>query len=100
DMVTRRIVVPPEIVAFDGALSFPRSDPRKVDEAVRDTAARFNAAKRPLTMVGIEAYRYKLQTEMRDLAEKLGAPVTTTVLAKGAFPMDHPLYMGVHIGPI
>ena len=27
-------------------------------------------------------------------------PCTTTVLSKGAFPMDHPLYMGVHIGPI
>jgi indolepyruvate decarboxylase len=24
----------------------------------------------------------------------------TTVLGKGAFPMDHPLYMGVHVGPI
>src|SRR2546428_3687090 len=30
----------------------------------------------------------------------LGAPVTTTVLGKGAFPMDHPLFMGVHIGPL
>jgi indolepyruvate decarboxylase len=26
--------------------------------------------------------------------------VTSTVLGKGAFPMDHPLFMGVHIGPI
>ena len=24
----------------------------------------------------------------------------TTALAKGAFPMDHPQYMGVHIGAI
>jgi indolepyruvate decarboxylase len=100
DMVGRKIVVPPEIIEWDGSLSFARSDPRKTDEAVRDTATRFDAARRPLTMVGIEAYRYKLQTEMRELAEKLGAPVTTTVLAKGAFPMDHPLHMGVHIGPI
>jgi indolepyruvate decarboxylase len=99
-MVGRKIVVPPEIIEWDGSLSFARSDARKVDEAVRDTAARFNAAKRPVTMVGIEAYRYKLQNEMRQLAEKLGAPVTTTVLSKGAFPMDHPLHMGVHIGPI
>src|SRR5206468_2340462 len=33
-------------------------------------------------------------------AERMGAPVTTTVLGKGAFPMDHPLFMGVHIGPL
>src|SRR3989454_8882287 len=30
----------------------------------------------------------------------MGAPVTTTVLGKGASPMDHPLFMGVHIGPL
>src|SRR5256885_12772495 len=51
-------------------------------------------------MVGIETFRFKLQREVRALAERMGAPVTTTVLAKGAFPMDHPLHMGVHIGPI
>ena len=33
-----------------------------------------------------------------ELAEKLGAPVATTVLAKGVFPMDHPLHMGIHMG--
>jgi indolepyruvate decarboxylase len=51
-------------------------------------------------MVGIETFRYKLHQDVRALAERMGAPVTTTVLAKGAFPMDHPLYMGVHIGPL
>jgi indolepyruvate decarboxylase len=100
DMVERRIAVPPEIVAWDGALHFGRSDERRVTEAVRETAQRFNAARRPLTMVGIETFRFKLRREVRRLAERMGAPVTTTVLAKGAFPMDHPLHMGVHIGPL
>jgi indolepyruvate decarboxylase len=36
----------------------------------------------------------------RELAEKLGVPVLTTVLAKGAFPMDHPLHMGIYMGPM
>ncbi|HJQ83634.1 MAG TPA: thiamine pyrophosphate-binding protein [Candidatus Binatia bacterium] len=100
DMVERRIPVPRALLEWDGSLEFARSDARRVDEAVRETAARFNAARRPLTMVGIETFRYKLQPEIRKLAEKMGAPVTTTVLGKGAFPMDHPLFMGVHIGPI
>jgi TPP-dependent 2-oxoacid decarboxylase len=100
DMVERRIPVPRDLIEWDGALHFSRSDERRVDEAVRETTARFNAARRPLTMVGIETYRYKVQPEVRRLAERMGAPVTTTVLGKGAFPMDHPLYMGVHIGPI
>src|SRR2546428_8417340 len=100
DMVERPISVPREIIDWDGTLAFRRSDERKVEEAVRETAERFNASRRPLTMVGIETFRFKLQREVRALAERMGAPVTTTVLAKGAFPMDHPLHMGVHIGPI
>lgn len=34
------------------------------------------------------------------LVEKMGTPCMTTVLEKGAFPMDHSQYMGVHIGAI
>lgn len=100
DMVDRRISVPRELLEWDGGLQFQRSDDRKVDEAVRDTKARWHAARRPLTVVGIETYRFKLQREVRTLAERMGAPVVTTVLSKGAFPMDHPQHMGVHIGAI
>ena len=46
DMVERRIPVPRDLIAWDGTLHFRRSDERRVDEAVRDTAARFNAARR------------------------------------------------------
>ncbi|MGD9765014.1 MAG: thiamine pyrophosphate-binding protein [Candidatus Binatia bacterium] len=100
DMVERRVPVPRHILEWDGALSFARSDERRVDEAVRDTRARWDAARHPVTVVGIETHRFKLQREVRILAERLGAPVVTTMLSKGAFPMDHPLFMGVHIGQI
>lgn len=100
DMVERRIPVPKEILAWDGALQFARSDEQNVAEAVRDTAARFNASRRPLVTVGIETYRYKLKRDVQRLAETMGAPVATTVLSKGAFPEDHPLFLGVHIGAI
>jgi TPP-dependent 2-oxoacid decarboxylase len=100
DMVERRIPVPKEILEWDGALQFARSDEQNVAEAVRDTAARYNAARRPLVTVGIETYRYKLKRDVQRLAETMGAPVATTVLSKGAFPEDHPLFLGVHIGAI
>jgi len=100
DMVERRIPVPRELIEWDGVLHFARSDESKVAEAVRDTTARFNAARRPMVTVGIEAYRYKLRREVQRLAEHMGAPVATTVLSKGAFPEDHPLFLGVHIGAI
>lgn len=100
DLVERDITVPPSLIRWNGRLKFPKSDRRKLNEAVRDTVERWNAAKRPAIIFGIETQRYRLTKEIVELAERLGAPCMTSVLAKGAFPMDHPLNMGVHIGPL
>ncbi len=100
DMVDREIDVPEEIIDWDGRLRFPESDERRVEEAARETAAMFNRSRRPMLIAGIEIHRYKAQRELIELAQRMGAPVCATVLGKGAFPMDHPLYMGVHMGPI
>jgi len=100
DMVDRQIEVPEDLIEWDGRLHFRESDARKVEEAAHETAAMFNAAHKPVLIAGIEIHRFKASHHLVDLAEKMGAPVFTTVLGKGAFPMDHPLYMGVHVGPI
>jgi TPP-dependent 2-oxoacid decarboxylase len=100
DMVDREIEVPQEIIDWDGTLPSHPSDSRKVEEAARETAAMFNRARKPVLIAGIEIHRYKVSRELVELAERMGAPVMTTVLGKGAFPMDHPLYMGVHVGAI
>ena len=99
DMVDREIEVAEELLE-EGHLRFHESDARRVEEAARETAAMFNASRHPVLIAGIEIHRYKATHELIELAEKMGAPVLTTVLGKGAFPMDHPLHMGVHIGPI
>jgi TPP-dependent 2-oxoacid decarboxylase len=100
DMVGREIEVPPELITWDGRLEFTPSDPRNVEEAAREAAQMFNAARKPLLVAGIEIHRYKLARELITLAERMGAPVLSTVLGKGAFPMDHPLYMGVQVADI
>jgi indolepyruvate decarboxylase len=100
DMVDREIEVPAELLEWDGHLHFHESDARRVEEAARETAAMFNESHKPVLIAGIEIHRYKVARELVELAEQMGAPVMTTVLGKGAFPMDHPLYMGVHVGPI
>ena len=37
--------------------------------------------------------------EIAGAREALGEAVVTTPLAKGVFPMAHPLHMGIYIGP-
>ncbi len=100
DMVDRQIEVPEDLIEWDGRLHFQESDARKVEEAAHETAAMFNESRKPVLIAGIEIHRFKASQALVELAEKMGAPVFTTVLGKGAFPMDHPLYMGVHVGPI
>jgi len=99
DMLEVAIPVPREIAQWDGSFPRPRSDERKLAEAVAETRARLAQAKRPILIGGVELYRERAEKQFRTLAEKLGAPVVTTMLAKGVFPMDHPLHMGIHIGP-
>jgi TPP-dependent 2-oxoacid decarboxylase len=100
DRVDVPISVPPEILEWDGSYPRRRSDPRKLGEAVSDTLARLRAAKRPVLIGGVEIFRDRADRVFRELAERLRVPVLTTVLAKGAFPMDHPLHMGIHMGPM
>jgi indolepyruvate decarboxylase len=99
DMVGVEIAVPEEIREWDGKFGRPASDKRKLREAVADTVARLRQAKRPILIGGVELFREGADESFRKLAEKLRAPVVTTMLAKGVFPMDHPLHMGIHIGP-
>jgi TPP-dependent 2-oxoacid decarboxylase len=99
-MVEREIRVPKEILEWDGELPQPHSDRRKLDEAVRETVERFNRARNPIILVGIESYRFKAAKEIIALVEKTGVPCCASVLAKGAFPMNHPYYMGVYLGGI
>ncbi|MGE5302555.1 MAG: thiamine pyrophosphate-binding protein [Alphaproteobacteria bacterium] len=100
DMVEREIVVPKEILSWPGDLPYPQSDRHKLNEAVRETAARLDKAQHPLVLVGIEAYRFKIAKAIVKLVEKMGVPCCTSVLAKGALPMNHPLYLGVYAGAV
>src|SRR6202050_3269893 len=100
DMVDRQIEVPEQLIEWDGQLHFQESDARKVEEAANETAAMFNESSKPVLIAGIEIHRFKASHDLVELADAVGAPVFTTVRGKGACPMDHRLYMGVHVGPI
>lgn len=69
-------------------------DRHKISGAARETAERFNRAQNPVILVGIEAYFFKSVKDLVKLV-KIAVPCCASVLAKGTFPMNHPLYMGV-----
>ena len=52
-------------------------------------------AKSPLVYAGEGVIYSGGEDELKSLAEMLNAPVITTLKAKGAFPENHPLFLGV-----
>ncbi|QDS97476.1 alpha-keto acid decarboxylase family protein [Adhaeretor mobilis] len=78
----------------------PRSDPQVLAEAVSEAAARIEAAKQPVLLVGVEVHRFGLQDEVLHLAEKANIPMAATMLGKGVVAETHPLYMGLYEGAL
>lgn len=64
-------------------------------EAVRRAARALLRAKRPAILAGHGVTLSGAFEELRRLAESLGAPVATSPKAKGCFPEDHVLSLGV-----
>jgi thiamine pyrophosphate-dependent acetolactate synthase large subunit-like protein len=62
--------------------------------AVREAAALLAKAKRPVIYAGQGVHWAKAWPQLRKLAELLGAPVTTSLEGKSAFPEDHKLSLG------
>jgi acetolactate synthase-1/2/3 large subunit len=62
---------------------------------VREAARMITEAKRPVLYVGGGVIKADASSELRQLAELTGAPVVTTLMARGAFPDSHPLHLGM-----
>jgi acetolactate synthase I/II/III large subunit len=62
---------------------------------VREAARMITEAKRPVLYVGGGVIKADASKELRELAELTGAPVVTTLMARGAFPDSHPLHLGM-----
>jgi thiamine pyrophosphate-dependent acetolactate synthase large subunit-like protein len=68
--------------------------PEPTDEKVEKAAALLAAAKRPLIYAGGGAISSGAAPFVLQLAERLKAPVLTSIMGKGAIPEDHPLSLG------
>ena len=81
----------PEKVSIRGYRPNYEGNPRQI----RAGAEAINQAKRPVLYVGGGAVISGCSDELVELARKAGIPVTTTLMALGAYPASDPLWMGM-----
>jgi len=62
---------------------------------VREAAALLRRSRRPVLYVGGGVIKADAHAELLAVAEMARAPVTTTLMARGAFPDTHPLALGM-----
>ncbi len=95
--------LPKDILQSEGAWSWPpvmdlpgyRVPGPPSTEDIRAAADLLRQARRPVLYVGGGVIKANAHAELRRLAELAHAPVTTTLMARGAFPDSHPLALGM-----
>ena len=95
--------LPKDILQAKGSFSWPpalnlpgyRLPGPPDSAAIRAAAALLHQARRPVLYVGGGVIKSESHAELLRLAELAQAPVTTTLMARGAFPDAHPLALGM-----
>ncbi len=81
--------------------SFPKPGEKEEPKAYQDEAALeaaralIQSARSPVIIAGGGIIHSEACTQLRQLAETNNIPVTVTLMGLGAFPADHPLYIGM-----
>jgi acetolactate synthase I/II/III large subunit len=82
---------------WDVKLNLPGYKPTRDGnrKQIREAIKLLSAAQKPLIMAGRGIMISEAFAELRELAERTGIPVITTLHGIGAFPEDHPLALGM-----
>jgi acetolactate synthase-1/2/3 large subunit len=81
----------PDDVDLPGYKPTIRGHPKQIKDAVR----LMSECERPVIYAGGGILKARAAEALRELAEVTGTPVITTLMARGAFPDDHPLCLGM-----
>ncbi|ANY09781.1 acetolactate synthase large subunit [Pseudonocardia sp. HH130630-07] len=81
---------PPEL-----ALPGYRPTTRPHGKQIREAARLIGESRKPVLYVGGGVLKAEAAEELRELAELTGAPVVTTLMARGVFPDSHPQHLGM-----
>ena len=71
----------------------PQIEPE--NQAIKDAAALIAQSSKPVFYVGGGIMKANASKELMQLAELVGAPVVTTLMALGSFPDSHPQHFGM-----
>lgn len=74
--------------------SLPICKPAPAENQIKKAVKLLDGSEKPVMIMGGGVVLAEAVDEFIQLAEELSLPVITTYMAKGAFPFDHPLYVG------
>ena len=81
----------PSLAGLPGYKPTSQGHPKQIKAAIE----MIEASERPVLYVGGGVIRAGASSEILELAETLNVPVVTTLMARGAFPDDHRLALGM-----
>ena len=95
--------LPKDVLQAPTAFSWPvemalpgyRPTTRPHGKQIREAARMIAAAERPVLYVGGGVIKAEASADLLELAAVTGAPVVTTLMARGAFPDSHPQNLGM-----
>jgi acetolactate synthase-1/2/3 large subunit len=71
----------------------PQFEPNS--QSIKDAAALIAQSSKPVFYIGGGVIKANASKDLLKLAEVVGAPVVTTLMARGAFPDSHPQHLGM-----
>ncbi len=95
------IDIPKDITIKTGDFNPPKSSKHKKEivkekkSAIDEAVAMINASKTPMIYSGGGILKSDARAELLTFAEKLNAPVTSSLMGLGGFPGDHRLFTGM-----
>lgn len=89
-----------EIEAPESALRFdePKNDAQRLGSCAGAILTRLRKARSPALLLDMDAWRFDVLKEIRNLAEKLQLPVAALPCAKSTFSEQSPLFAGIYAG--
>ncbi len=86
-----------EPVSWDKEASLS-SNSGSLRECIAEVAERFNKAKNPIILAGVELQRFGLGKETLNLVETTEIPFATMLISKSLLPELHPQFAGIYQG--